>query len=148
MLALLPSRDGRPEPSPLLLREVFVLQDEEGFSRPRNGGFEAQGVVASGLSSAEHAAGNGQGTGTGGKQGEAEEAAEGADSPADDADDAQTEAGVEPNGRRSVEFYRVTGISLSAADALSILAVVSEDGDLVQAPARPASLWVPTSAFG
>ncbi|MDI6637845.1 MAG: DEAD/DEAH box helicase [Bacillota bacterium] len=126
MLALLPSRDGRPEPSPLLLREVFVLPGEEGFSRPQNGGFEAQGVVASGLPPAEHAAGNGQATGTGGKQGGAEEAAAGADSTADDA---QTQAGVGPSGRRSVGLYRVTGVSLSAADALSILAVVPEDGD-------------------
>lgn len=126
VLALLPSRDGRPEPSPLLLREAFMLHGEEGFSRPQNGGFEAQGVVTSGLPPAEHAARNGQGSGTGGKQGRAEETPAGVDSAADNG---QTQAGIEPNGRRSVGLYRVTGVSLSAADALSLLAVVPEDGD-------------------
>ncbi|MGE5594031.1 MAG: SNF2-related protein [Betaproteobacteria bacterium] len=141
MLALLPSRDGRPEPSPLLLREVFVLHGEEGFSRPQNGGFEARGVVASGLPPAEHAARNGREAGAGGKQGGAEETAAGADNAADDA---QAQAGVEPSGRRLVGLYRVTGVSLSAADALSLLAVVPEDGDLRPAIDDP-SLVVPAT---
>ncbi len=103
-LALLPSQDGRPEPSPLLLREVLPDGDRDGDEAAG----AAQAAEATRIAAAAGTAREDLGIGSVGS--------------------ATSVGSLGSVG--SVGIYQISGISLSGADAVRILAVVPEDGDL------------------